>query len=145
MPTRCNRYIFIPELSVCSTCFGHNYAHHQGLEIITQVVAACCIWFSSCRYSVELRIVCLVCGLQPANQLDNKWFIYDGDYKIFIYNTARTTKKVTALWRKKLQKLKKSYSSIKSNLFVLLCHYKVFAIYQNASVLTVFKCRTVCN
>jgi hypothetical protein len=21
-------------------------------------------WFSSCRYSVELRVVCLVCGLQ---------------------------------------------------------------------------------
>jgi hypothetical protein len=27
-------------------------------------------WFSSCRYSVELRVVCPVCGLQqhPANR-----------------------------------------------------------------------------
>jgi hypothetical protein len=30
-------------------------------------------WFSSCRYSVELRVVCPVCGLlqQPANQAPN--------------------------------------------------------------------------
>ena len=25
-------------------------------------------WFSSCRYGVELRVVCLVCGLLPANR-----------------------------------------------------------------------------
>ena len=24
-------------------------------------------WFSSCRYGVELRVTCPVCGLQPAN------------------------------------------------------------------------------
>jgi hypothetical protein len=37
----------------------------------------CCLWylvlwFSSCRYGVELRVICLVCGLlkqQPANQI----------------------------------------------------------------------------
>jgi hypothetical protein len=28
-------------------------------------------WFSSCRYSVELRVVCPVCGLQPANRTHN--------------------------------------------------------------------------
>jgi hypothetical protein len=27
-----------------STFFGHHYAHHQELEIIIQVVAACRIW-----------------------------------------------------------------------------------------------------
>jgi hypothetical protein len=30
-------------------------------------------WFSSCRYGVELRVVCPVCGLllQPANRTHN--------------------------------------------------------------------------
>jgi hypothetical protein len=31
MPTRCNRWIFIADLIVCPTCFGHLYAHHQEL------------------------------------------------------------------------------------------------------------------
>ena len=38
--------------------------------------SACCLsylvlWFSSCRYGVELRVVCPVCGLQPANRTNN--------------------------------------------------------------------------
>jgi hypothetical protein len=37
--------IFIADLIAFSTCFGHQYAHHQELEIIIQVVAACGIWF----------------------------------------------------------------------------------------------------
>ena len=37
--------IFIADLIACSTCFGgHHYAHHQDLESIIQVVAACRIW-----------------------------------------------------------------------------------------------------
>jgi fumarate reductase subunit D len=36
--------IFIVDLIVYSTCFGHHYAHHQELENIIQVVAACRIW-----------------------------------------------------------------------------------------------------
>jgi hypothetical protein len=36
--------IFIADLIACSTCFGHHYAHHQELESILQVVAACDIW-----------------------------------------------------------------------------------------------------
>ena len=36
--------IFIAELIACSTCFGHHYAHHQELESIIKVVAACRIW-----------------------------------------------------------------------------------------------------
>ena len=35
---------FIADLIACSTCFGHHYAHHQELESIIQVVAACRIW-----------------------------------------------------------------------------------------------------
>jgi hypothetical protein len=37
--------IFIADLIACSTCFGHHYAHHQELDNITQVVAACGIWY----------------------------------------------------------------------------------------------------
>ena len=37
--------IFIADLIACSTCFGHHYAHHQELESIIQVVAACRIWY----------------------------------------------------------------------------------------------------
>ena len=58
--------IFIADLIACSTCFGHHYAHNQELESIIQVVAALwylVLWFSSCRYGVELRVVCPVCGL----------------------------------------------------------------------------------
>ena len=36
--------IFIADLIACSTCFGYHYAHHQELESIKQVVAACRIW-----------------------------------------------------------------------------------------------------
>jgi hypothetical protein len=35
---------FFADLIACSTCFGHHYAHHQELENIIQVVAACGIW-----------------------------------------------------------------------------------------------------
>ena len=28
--------VFIADLIVCSTCFGHHYAHHQGLKSIIQ-------------------------------------------------------------------------------------------------------------
>ena len=36
--------IFIADFITCSTCFEHHYAHHQELEIIKQMVAACGIW-----------------------------------------------------------------------------------------------------
>ena len=36
--------IFIADLVACSTCFGYHYAHHQQLESIIQMVAACGIW-----------------------------------------------------------------------------------------------------
>ena len=37
--------IFIADLISCSTCFGHHYAHHQELESIIQVAAACALVF----------------------------------------------------------------------------------------------------
>jgi len=36
--------IFIADLIACSTCFGYHYPHHQELESIIQMVAACGIW-----------------------------------------------------------------------------------------------------
>jgi len=36
--------IFIAEFIACSTCYGHNHAHHQELKSIIQMVAACGIW-----------------------------------------------------------------------------------------------------
>ena len=59
--------IFIADFIACSTCFRQYYAHHQELESIIQMVAACGIWFSSCRYGVELRVVCPVCRLQTGH------------------------------------------------------------------------------
>ena len=44
--------IFIADLIACSTCFGHHYAHHQELESIIQVVAACRIWCLVFKLSV---------------------------------------------------------------------------------------------
>jgi hypothetical protein len=41
---------FIVELTACATCFGHHYAHHQELERIIQVIAACGIWCFSFQF-----------------------------------------------------------------------------------------------
>jgi hypothetical protein len=39
--------VFIADFIACSTCFWHHYAHHQDLESIIQLVAACGIWCST--------------------------------------------------------------------------------------------------
>jgi hypothetical protein len=36
--------VFIAKLIVKSTCFGHHYAHHQGLKGVIPMVAACGTW-----------------------------------------------------------------------------------------------------
>jgi len=33
--------VFIADLIACSTCFGHHYAHHHGVQEYYTVVAAC--------------------------------------------------------------------------------------------------------
>ena len=65
--------IFIADLTACSTCFGHHYAHHQELESIIQVVAACHIWCLVFKLSVWCGAEGCVSGLravaqQPANR-----------------------------------------------------------------------------
>jgi len=47
MPSRCNRG-FIADLTACSACFRHHYAHHQELKSIIQwllpVVLKLLVW-----------------------------------------------------------------------------------------------------
>ena len=47
--------IFIADLIAYSTCFGHHYAHHQELESIIQVIAACRIWCFGFQVVVMVR------------------------------------------------------------------------------------------
>ena len=56
--------IFIADLTACSTCFGHHYAHHQELESIIQVVAACHIWCLVFKLSVWCGAEGCVSGLR---------------------------------------------------------------------------------
>ena len=67
---------FIADLIACSTCFGHHYAHHQELESIIQVVAACRIWCLVYKLSVWCGAEDFVSGLweEPANQTQNPQF-----------------------------------------------------------------------
>ena len=58
--------IFIADLIACSTCFGHNCAHHQELESIIQVVAACRIWCLVFKLSVWCVAEGCVSGLRAA-------------------------------------------------------------------------------
>jgi hypothetical protein len=57
---------FIANLIACSTCFGHHYAHHQELESIRQLVAACCLWCLVFRLSVWCGAEGCVSGLRAA-------------------------------------------------------------------------------
>jgi len=47
--------ICIADLIVCLTFFGHQYAHHQELESIIQVVAACLIWFFAAARKLDTQ------------------------------------------------------------------------------------------
>ena len=58
--------IFIADLTACSTCFGNHYAHHQELESIIQVVAACGIWCFGFKLSVWCGAEGYVSGLRAA-------------------------------------------------------------------------------
>ena len=65
--------IFIADLIACSTCFGHVYAHHQELESITQVAAACRILCLVFKLSVWCGAEGCVSGLRAvAQQLENQ-------------------------------------------------------------------------
>jgi hypothetical protein len=57
---------FIADLIVCSTYFGHHYAHHQELENIIQLVAACGLWCLDFKLSVWCVAEGCVSGLRAA-------------------------------------------------------------------------------
>ena len=57
---------FIADHIACSTCFGHHYAHHQELESIIQVVAACRIWCLVFKLSVWFGAEGCVSSLRAA-------------------------------------------------------------------------------
>ena len=59
--------IFIADLIACSTCFVHHYAHHQELENIIQMVAACGIWC----FGFQVFGTVWTCCQQPANRTHN--------------------------------------------------------------------------
>ena len=61
--------IFIADLIACSTCFGHHYAHHQELESIIEVVAACRIWCLVFKLSVWCGAEGCVSGLRAISLL----------------------------------------------------------------------------
>ena len=58
--------IFIADLIACSTRFGHHYAHHQELESIIQVVAACSVRRLVFKLSVWCGAEGCVSGLRAA-------------------------------------------------------------------------------
>jgi hypothetical protein len=60
------RMFFIADLIACSTCFGHHYAHHQGLESIIQLVAACGLWCLAFKLSVWCGAEGCASGLRAA-------------------------------------------------------------------------------
>ena len=64
--------IFIADLIVCSTCFGHHYAHHQELESIIKVAAAFCIWCLVFKLSVWCGAEGYVSGLRAARKPDTQ-------------------------------------------------------------------------
>ena len=54
MPTRFNRWYLLQILLFAQHVSGHHYAHHQELESIIQMVAACGIW------CFGFQVVCMV-------------------------------------------------------------------------------------
>jgi hypothetical protein len=62
MPTRCNRWFLLQILLLAQHVSGTT------MPIIGSSRGDCCLWclvlwFSSCRYGVELKVMCPVCGL----------------------------------------------------------------------------------
>jgi hypothetical protein len=57
---------FIADLIVCSTCFGHHYAHRQELERIIQLVTACGLWCLVFKLSLWYEAEGCVSGLRAA-------------------------------------------------------------------------------
>jgi len=58
--------VFIADLSACSTCFGHQYAHHQELNSIIQWLLPVVFRAVIFKLLVWCGAECYVSGLQDA-------------------------------------------------------------------------------
>jgi hypothetical protein len=72
MPTRCNRW-FLQILLLAQHVSGTTMPIIRSSRLFT---GGCCLWylvlwFSSCRYGVELRVMCPVCGLLQQHRTHN--------------------------------------------------------------------------
>jgi hypothetical protein len=63
---KCQQMFFIADIIACSTCFGHHYYHHQELESIIQLVAACGLWCLIFKLLVCCEVEGCVSGLRGA-------------------------------------------------------------------------------
>ena len=52
--------IFITDFIACLTYFGQYYAHHQELESIIQMVAACGIWYFGFQVVGMAATICII-------------------------------------------------------------------------------------
>ena len=90
--------IFIADLIACSTCFEHHYAHHQELENIIQVVAACRIWCLVFKLSVWCGTEGCVSGLRAVALLSFIYPTYNHNWRnistIYIYITRLASKEI---------------------------------------------------
>ena len=85
MPTRCNR-LFLLQILFLLNMFRAPLCPSSGAR--EYYTSGCCLsylvlWFSSCRYGVELRVMCLVCGLLP-----NQSTKYDRQQPLVYYSRA---------------------------------------------------------
>ena len=85
---------FIADLIACSTCFGHHYAHHQGLKSIIQwllpvvfraVVFKLLVWCGAEGYVSGLLDACWFTSKHPANRTHNHGTKYHRQQPL--YNT----------------------------------------------------------
>jgi len=75
MPTRCNRWFLYCRSYCLFNVFRAPLCPSSGAQ--EYYTGGCCLrylvlWFSSCRSGVLLWVVCLVCGMHPANRTHNQ-------------------------------------------------------------------------
>ena len=67
MPTTCNRWFLLQVLLLAQHVSGTIMPIIRSSRVLYKLLLPVVFgaWFSSCRYGVELRVLCLVCGLFP--------------------------------------------------------------------------------
>ena len=73
MPTRCNRWFLLQILLFAQHVSGTIMPIIRSSRVLYRWLLPVVFgaWFSSCRYGVELKVMCPVWGLQPANRTHN--------------------------------------------------------------------------